>query len=260
MRPCLNRNLTESSSLEDRAEATFRIVKRPRILLVDDEPDVIEIVRHHLVRERYDVAVAADGEAALREVRKKLPDLVVLDVMLPGMDGLEVCRRLRSDPSTAAIPVLMLSAKGEETDAVVGLAHGADDYVRKPFGAKELVARIAARLRGAESGRSEDAKKVLRYGDMIVDSVKHEVGIEGKPVRLTMTEFKLLRQLVRNAGRAYSRNELLDAVLGEEAFVVDRNVDVHVASLRKKLGDYGRHLLTIRGLGYKFREHPEAPD
>ncbi|HET6203202.1 MAG TPA: response regulator transcription factor [Planctomycetota bacterium] len=235
-------------------------MKRPRILVVDDEPDVLELLRHHLARDRYEVATAADGETALKEARRKVPDLVVLDLMLPGIDGLEVCRRLRSDPATSSIPIVMLTAKAEETDAVVGLAHGADDYVRKPFGVKELVARIAARLRHAGAQAAEEGKKVLRWGDLVVDSIKHEVTLRDEPIRLTMTEFKLLRHLVRNAGRAYTRNELLDAVIGQDAIVVDRNVDVHVASLRKKLGPYGRHLLTLRGLGYKFREGPETPD
>jgi DNA-binding response OmpR family regulator len=231
-------------------------MKRPRILVVDDEPDLVELVRHHLARERYDVVTAGDGEAALREARHKVPDLVVLDLMLPGMDGLEVCRRLRADPRTAPIPIVMLTAKGEETDAVIGLAQGADDYIRKPFGVKELVARVAARIRAAEVRRAEDARKVTRYGDLTVDTLKHEVLIAGEPVRLTVTEFKLLRHLVLNPGRAFTRNELLDAVLGPDAFVIDRNVDVHVATLRKKLGDHGRHILTIRGLGYKMRENP----
>jgi DNA-binding response OmpR family regulator len=178
--------------------------------------------------------------------------------MLPGIDGLEVCRRLKSDARTGTVPIVMLTAKGEETDAVIGLAQGADDYIRKPFGVKELVARIAARLRAAEVRRDEDARKVAHYGQLTVDSVKHEVALGGKSIRLTVTEFKLLRHLVLNAGRAWTRNELLDAVLGPDAFVIDRNVDVHVATLRKKLGAFGKNIETIRGLGYKLRESPEA--
>jgi two-component system phosphate regulon response regulator PhoB len=234
-------------------------VKRPRILVVDDEPDLLELVRHHLARERYDVVTAADGEAALREATRRVPDLVVLDLMLPGMDGLEVCRRLRAEPRTATVPIVMLTAKGEETDAVIGLAQGADDYVRKPFGMKELVARIAARLRAAEMRRAEDARKVSRYGGLTVDSIKHEVTLRGKPIRLTVTEFKLLRHLVLSPGRAFTRNDVLDAVVGPDAFVLDRNVDVHVATLRKKLGPFGRNIETIRGLGYRLRESPEGP-
>ncbi len=233
-------------------------MQRPRVLVVDDEPDLLELVRHHLARERYDVVTAVDGRQALLEARRQVPDLVVLDLMLPGIDGLEVCRRLRTDPRTAHVPIVMLTAKGEETDAVIGLAQGADDYIRKPFGVKELLARVAARLRANEMRRDIDARKVARYGDLVIDTLKHEVTLREKQVRLTVTEFKLLRHLVLNPGRAFTRNELLDAVLGPDAFVIDRNVDVHVATLRKKLGAFGRHIETIRGLGYRMREQPVA--
>jgi two-component system phosphate regulon response regulator PhoB len=235
-------------------------MKKARILVVDDEPDLVELVRHNLVREHYEVATAGDGEAGLAEARRKLPDLIVLDLMLPGIDGLEVCRRLRSDSRTAHIPIVMLTAKGEESDAVIGLAQGADDYVRKPFGVKELVARIAVRLRAAQTKGPADPQKVVRFGELVIDSVKHEVMVSDEPVRLTVTEFKLLRHLVLNRGRAFTRNELLNAVLGGDVFVIDRNVDVHVGTLRKKLGEYGRHILTLRGLGYKFRETVASPD
>ncbi len=235
-------------------------MKKSRILVVDDEPDLVELVRHHLVREHYEVVTAGDGETGLAEARRRLPDLVVLDLMLPGIDGLEVCRRLRSDPRTTHIPIVMLTAKGEESDAVIGLSQGADDYVRKPFGMKELVARIATRLRAAEMRAPGEAQKVARFGELIIDSVKHEVMLAGQLIKLTVTEFKLLRHLVVNRGRAFTRNELLNGVLGQDAFIIDRNVDVHVATLRKKLGEYGAHILTIRGLGYKFRETPTSPD
>ncbi|MCK6478765.1 MAG: response regulator [Planctomycetaceae bacterium] len=231
-------------------------MKRPRILVVEDEPDLQELVRHNLARERYDVVTAGDGETALREAHRRIPDLVVLDLMLPGIDGLEVCRRLRTDPRTSSVPIVMLTAKGEETDAVIGLAQGADDYVRKPFGVKELVARVSARLRAAEVRRTDEGRKVSHYGDLTVDSLKHEVTVKGRAVELTVTEFKLLRHLVLNPGRAFTRNELLDAVLGPDAFVIDRNVDVHVATLRRKLGPFGKNIQTIRGLGYKLREAP----
>jgi len=235
-------------------------MKKSRILVVDDEPDLVELVRHHLVREHYEVVTAGDGETGLAEARRRLPDLVVLDLMLPGIDGLEVCRRLRSDPRTTHIPIVMLTAKGEESDAVIGLSQGADDYVRKPFGMKELVARIATRLRGADVRTPGETQKVARFGELVIDSVKHEVLLDGAPIKLTVTEFKLLRHLVVNRGRAFTRNELLNGVLGQDAFIIDRNVDVHVATLRKKLGEYGAHILTIRGLGYKFRETPTSPD
>jgi DNA-binding response OmpR family regulator len=231
-------------------------MKKARILVVDDEPDLVELVEHHLRRDHYEVATAPDGETALAEARRRVPDLIVLDLMLPGMDGLEVCRRLRADPRTKHIPILMLTAKGEESDAVIGLSQGADDYVRKPFGTKELLARIAARLRTSRDESPLEMQKVSRFGDLVIDPVKHEVCIDNRSIQLTMTEFKLLQYLVVNRGRAYTRNELLNAVLGQDAIVIDRNVDVHVATLRKKLGEYGNHILTIRGLGYKFRETP----
>ncbi len=233
-------------------------MKKPLILVVDDEPHLVDLLKHHLTREHYEVDVAKDGESAIAKARKRLPDLVVLDLMLPGLDGLEVCRRLRSEPRTEHVPIIMLTAKAEETDAVIGLAQGADDYVRKPVGMRELLARISTRLRAAAAQRAEEERKVLRFGDLVIDSVKHEVELKGESIRLTMTEFKLLRHLVRNAGRAFSRNDLLDAVIAPDTVVVDRNVDVHVATLRKKLGEYGPYIETIRGLGYKFREQPVA--
>jgi DNA-binding response OmpR family regulator len=229
-------------------------MNRANVLVVEDEPDLAQLLEHHLRREHYDVSTAADGERALAEARRRVPDLVVLDLMLPGIDGLEVCRRLRADPRTMHVPIVILTAKGEESDAVIGLAQGADDYVRKPFGAKELLARIAARLRENRGDSPLEMRKVARRGDLVIDPVKHEVTVGGNPVELTMTEFKLLHFLVVNSGRAYTRNELLNAILGRDAMVVDRNVDVHMAMLRKKLGASGNRILTIRGLGYKFRE------
>jgi len=232
-------------------------MKKARILVVDDEPDLVELVRHHLQREHYEVITASDGETALAEARRRVPDLVILDLMLPGIDGLEVCRRMRADSRMAHIPIVMLTAKGEESDVVIGLAQGADDYVRKPFGVKELVARVATRLRAAEL-QSAEVQKVVRFGELVIDAIKHEVLLSGEPVVLTVTEFKLLRHLVQNRGRAFTRNELLNAVMGADVYVIDRNVDVHVATLRKKLGAFGQNIVTLRGLGYKFRESPAA--
>lgn len=235
-------------------------MKRARILVVDDEPDLLELVRHHLAREHYEVVTAQDGESALFQTQRSMPDMIVLDLMLPGIDGLEVCRRLRADTRTSHIPILMLTAKGEESDAVIGLSSGADDYVRKPFGIKELVARVGARLRETRTRDTSETQKVLRFGELVIDAIKHEVSIEGVQLKLTVTEFKLLQHLVLNRGRAFNRAALLDVMVGTDTYVIDRNVDVHVATLRKKLGSYGHHILTLRGLGYKFRETPEAPD
>ena len=231
-------------------------MKRGLILVVDDEPDLLELVKHQLQKEHYEVTTAADGEVALAQARRQPPDHVVLDLMLPGIDGLEVCRRLRADPRTMHIPIVMLTAKGEESDAVIGLSQGADDYVRKPFGSKELLARIAARLRVSRGEAPVVAGRVVTFGDLVIDPVKHEVALAGKSIACTLTEFKLLHFLASNRGRAFTRNDLLNAVVGQDAIIIDRNVDVHVATLRKKLGGYGGHILTIRGLGYKFRETP----
>jgi len=226
------------------------------VLVVDDDPTVSDVVRRYLERAGLEVTLAADGPSALRAYESQRPDLVVLDLMLPGIDGLEVCRRLRADPRTMHVPIVMLTAKGEESDAVIGLSQGADDYVRKPFGSKELLARIAARLRSSRGELPVASGKVVTFGDLVIDPVKHEVTLAGASISLTLTEFKLLHFLVANRGRAFTRNELLNAVVGQEAIIIDRNVDVHVATLRKKLGGYGAHILTIRGLGYKFRETP----
>ncbi len=238
----------------------WSIMKKPYILVVDDEPDLCELVRHHLSREHYEVGVAHDGEAALSEARRRVPDLMVLDLMLPGIDGLEVCRRMKTEERTEHVPIIMLTAKAEETDVVIGLSQGADDYVRKPFGVRELVARISARLRAAEQKQRDQQQRVLRFGDLVIDSIKHEVALFDEPIKLTMTEFKLLRHLVASAGRAHSRSQLLDAAIAPDAVVIDRNVDVHIATLRKKLGSYGSNIETIRGLGYKFREVPVSSE
>jgi len=229
-------------------------MKKHLILVVDDEPDLVTLVQHHLSREHYRVETAHDGETALAKARANVPDLVILDLMLPGIDGLEVCRRLRSDSKTSQVPIIMLTAKAEETDAVIGLAHGADDYIRKPFGVRELIARVATRIRAAETHEPPIDRQVLRVGNLTIDSIRHEVTLEGQPIRLTMTEFKLLRQLASRPGQAFSRGQLLDLAIAPDAVVIDRNVDVHVATLRKKLGQHGSLIETIRGLGYKFSD------
>lgn len=227
---------------------------RRKILVVDDERDISDIVAFNLRREQYDVLTALDGESALVIAQREQPDLVLLDLMLPGIGGLEVCRRLRADTRTAQIPIVMLTAKGEETDAVVGLSQGADDYVRKPFGVKELMARVAAHLRARSRASEEDLPRVLRFGELEIDSDRFVASLETDQLPLTTTEFKLLRHLVARKGRVFARDELLDAVRGPDAIVTDRTVDVHVAAVRRKLGRYGRYLLTVRGVGYKFAE------
>ena len=230
---------------------------RKKILVVDDERDISDIVAFNLRREQYDVVTASDGESAVAAAQREQPDLVLLDLMLPGIGGLEVCRRLRADPRTAQIPIVMLTAKGEETDAIVGLAQGADDYVRKPFGVKELMARVAAQLRARTRAADDDLPRVVRFGDLEIDSDRFVATLAGTDVGLTTTELKLLRHLVAKRGRVFARNDLLDAVRGPDALVVDRTIDVHVAAVRRKLGAYGRYVITVRGVGYKFAEQPD---
>ena len=230
-------------------------MSRKKILVVDDEKDLVDILAFNLRREQYDVATAADGEKALESARRDPPDLVILDLMMPGIGGLEVCRRMRSDPRTSRIPVIMLTAKGEETDAVVGLSQGADDYVRKPFGVKELMARVAAHLRTQARAGENEHPKVIRFGDLVIDSDRFVATLKDSEIPLTTTEFKLLRHLVAKKGRVFARNDLLDAVRGPDAIVTDRTVDVHVAAVRRKLGEYGDYLVTVRGVGYKFAEN-----
>lgn len=227
---------------------------KPVILVVDDEKDIVEILTYNLQKDGFQVHSCGDGESALSKCRTLLPDLVILDVMLPGMDGVEVCRALRRDERTAAIPVVLLTAKGEESDVVLGLGVGADDYVAKPFSVKELVARVRALLRRRHREIEDEDRTVVRVGDLLVDSVRHEVVAGKKSVTLTLTEFKLLRFLATHAGRVFTRSELLDHVIGEDVYIVDRNIDVHVRSIRKKLGKLAAHIVTVRGVGYKFDE------
>jgi two-component system phosphate regulon response regulator PhoB len=222
------------------------------VLVIDDEKDLIELVRYNLEKDRFQVISATDGYKGLRLAKENHPDLVLLDLMLPGIDGLEICRTLKRDDETSVIPVIMLTAKGTEADIVAGLEMGADDYITKPFSPKVLVARVRAILR-RKASRGK-ATLPLQVDKLTLDSERHEVCIEEKPVTLTLTEFKLLRYFMERRGRVLTRDQILNAVLGDETVVVDRVVDVHITSLRKKLGDYGSYILTVRGIGYKFKE------
>jgi two-component system phosphate regulon response regulator PhoB len=226
---------------------------RDRILLVDDEEAILELLSYNLTKEGYSVTCAASGEDALKEARAQLPDLIVLDLLLPGVDGLEVCRRLKADAATSGIPVLMLTAKGEETDIVAGLELGADDYVTKPFSPRVLIARIRAVLRRkAQPPRGEaDAVKVH---DLMIHPGRHEVLVKDRPVELTHTEFRILHLLARRPGWVYTRAKVIDALRGAGYPVTDRSVDVHVVALRKKLGAGGKFIETVRGVGYRFKE------
>jgi two-component system, OmpR family, alkaline phosphatase synthesis response regulator PhoP len=228
------------------------IMAREKILVVDDEEDILELVRYNLSKERYRVSSALSGEIALQKAREERPDLILLDLMLPGLDGLTVCRQLKRDPLTSITPIVMLTAKGEEADIVVGLELGADDYIVKPFSPRVLQARIKAVLRRREHDDAEDAS--INIHDLSIYPARHEVLLEGVPITLTTTEFRILHFLARRPGWVFSRDKIINAVKGEDYAVTDRSVDVQIVGLRKKLGPAGECIQTVRGVGYKFKE------
>jgi two-component system alkaline phosphatase synthesis response regulator PhoP len=223
------------------------------ILVVEDEEDIRELLKYNLEKEGYQVFGAATGEAALKNVRDRLPDLILLDLMLPGLDGLEVCRRLKGEAQTRHLPIIMLTAKGEETDIVTGLELGADDYVTKPFSPRVLLARLRAALR-RRSLPLPPATAPLKADDLVIHPGRHEVLLKGQPIALTVTEFRLLHLLVRQPGWVFTRSQIVDEIHGDDYPVSDRSIDVQIVSLRKKLGTFGSHLETIRGIGYRFKE------
>jgi two-component system phosphate regulon response regulator PhoB len=225
----------------------------PRILVVDDEEDLAELVRYNLTRDGYQVECVGSGEDALKSVRRELPDLIVLDLMLPAVDGLEVCRRLKADAKTRDVPIVMLTAKGEDTDVVAGLEKGADDYIAKPFSPRVLGARVRALLRRNDARRQAERETTIDVHELSIHPGRHEVKLAGEPVDLTYTEFALLQFLARRPGWAYTRTQIVDAVKGEDYPVTERSVDVQVAGLRKKLGAFGSYIETVRGVGYRFR-------
>jgi len=222
------------------------------ILVIDDEPELVKLLDYNLTKAGYLVLSAKDGENGLAAARKHSPDAIILDVMMPGLDGWEVCKRMRTDPSTSAIPILMLTAKAEEGDRVLGLELGADDYVTKPFGVRELLARVKALLRRSEIATA--SPEVVKSGKIVIDSSRRTVTVSGKPVALTATEFNLLKSLAEKEGRVISREDLLSLARGDDVAVMDRTVDVHVAALRKKLGKQGEMIETVRGVGYRMKE------
>ena len=225
---------------------------RKQVLVVEDDPNIAELVLYNLEKNGYDVVVADDGEKGLALARKARPDFVILDLMLPGIDGIEVCQSMRRDPNLADLPIIMLTARTGETDVVVGLTVGADDYIPKPFSPSVLVARIKALARRTRN-RTE-SRPVIKYGSLSIDKAAHKVFVDGEDIYLTHTEFLLLLALAERPGRALSRSNLLDLAIGEDVFVIDRTIDVHVASLRKKLAACGDMIETVRGVGYRFSE------
>jgi two-component system alkaline phosphatase synthesis response regulator PhoP len=224
-----------------------------RILIVEDEEDVQELIRYNLEKNGYHAEVAPDGRAALEKARGGRWDLVLLDLMLPKVDGLQVCRTLKDDPQTAAIPVIMLTARGTEADIVAGLETGADDYIPKPFSPRVLLARIRAVLRRRQQPAPTESTRV-RVHDLEIDPGRHRVFVNDREVELTTTEFKLLQFLAARPGWVFTRYQIVDAVRGTDYPVTDRSVDVQIVGLRKKLGEAGPYIETVRGVGYRFRE------
>jgi phosphate regulon transcriptional regulator PhoB len=222
-----------------------------KVLVIDDEKDIVALLRYHLEKAGFQCLEGTDGATALRLVREHHPDLLILDLMLPGMDGLEICRQLRQDTATVRLPILMLTAKAEEVDRVVGLEVGADDYVVKPFSPRELVARVRAILRRAQEPADFSVRRV---GELEVDEARHSVTMQGTPVELTAKEFGLLCALIRANGRVLNREQLLEGVWGyaDAAEIESRTVDVHIRRLREKLGAAAKHIVTVKGVGYRF--------
>ncbi|TAH37279.1 MAG: response regulator transcription factor [Planctomycetota bacterium] len=232
-------------------------MKGKKLLLVEDDPDLLEVLRLTFENEGYQTVLAKNGEEALKLARRHDPDMVLLDIMLPGRDGIEVCREMRSDPSLKAMPVLMLTAKAEEADVVLGLGVGADDYMVKPARPRELLARVKTLLRRAQPRDPTVTDEVMVRGELVIDPVRFEVRAGEWRVRLTPTEFRLLQTLASHPGRVFRRNELLDHAVGSGVVVTERTIDTHIKSVRQKLERHGDWIETIRGVGYSFRDLAE---
>ena len=226
---------------------------KEKILVIEDDDDIQELVTYNLVREGYLVTSVTSGENGLESARRVVPHLILLDLMLPGMDGLETCRLLRGDHRTAGIPIVMMTAKGEESDVVTGLEVGADDYITKPFSPKVLVARVRNILR-RKTRETSDETSPVKIHELVIHPGRHEVLIKGKRLELTFTEFRVLQFLARRPGWVYTRQQIVDAVRGGDYAVTERSVDVHVVGLRRKLGALGKYIETVRGVGYRFME------
>jgi len=224
-----------------------------KILVVDDEEDILELIRYNLEKDGYQVFTAQTGETALETVKSEIPDLVLLDLMLPGVDGIEVCRQINSNSATRHIPVIMLTAKSEQMDVVIGLEIGADDYITKPFSPRVLLARVKAMLRRNRDNKSDDAESIVKYADLIIKQDQFIVLLENRQLDLTTSEFRILLLMARRPGWVYDRSQIVDTVHGEDYPVTPRSVDVHIASLRKKLGKSGNLIETVHGVGYRMK-------
>tara|TARA_B100000686_G_scaffold155154_1_gene162974 strand:+ start:68 stop:769 length:702 start_codon:yes stop_codon:yes gene_type:complete len=229
------------------------MMSRQSVLVVEDEEDIMEVIRFNLEKEGYEVHQALSGEKALQVIENNLPSLVLLDLMLPGINGLDLCRIFKQNDRTKAIPVIMLTAKSEDADIVAGLEMGAEDYITKPFSPRVLVARVRTILRRRESGVKDDSS-VIQVEGMQIHPGRHEVTMGDNVVDLTPSEFRILHYLARRPGWVYSRDQIIDAIRGHGYVVTDRAIDVQVVGLRKKLGDYGKFIETVRGIGYRFRD------
>ncbi len=228
---------------------------RMRVLVVEDEEDILDLIKYNLAKEGYEVTGVTSGERGLLEAKKRPPDLLILDLMLPGIDGMEVCRALKNDPKTAAIPVLMLTAKSEESDIVAGLELGADDYITKPFSPKVLISRVRTAIRRRTAAAvNRDETSVIRVHEIELHPGRHECRVKNKAVALTLTEFRILHFLARNAGWVFERDRIVEEVQGPDYPVTLRAVDVQIVGLRRKLGAAGKHIETVRGIGYRFRD------
>lgn len=223
------------------------------ILAIEDDDDILELIKYNLNKEGFNVSGVGSGEEGVQQARVNPPDLIILDLMLPGIDGFEVCRELRSDPKTAHIPLIMLTARGEEADIVAGLELGADDYIAKPFSPRVLLARIRTVLR-RKAKTNIDPETPIRIHDLFIHPGRHEVTIKGKPINLTLSEFRLLHFLAGRPGWVFTRYQIVNAIKGEDYPVTDRSIDVQVVGLRKKLGSYAKYIETVRGIGYRFKE------
>lgn len=223
------------------------------ILVVDDEEDILNLIEYNLYKYNYKVICVASGEQALEEIQKSLPDLIVLDLMLPGIEGLKVCQAVRQNSKTKEVPIIMLTAKGEEIDVVRGLEYGADDYITKPFSPKILLARIRAVLRRKENNKTGNSE-IVRIHEIEINPGRYQVTISGLPVNLTLTEFRILQFLSQRPGWVFTREQIIESVHGTNYPVTDRSVDVQIVGLRKKLGFQGQYIETVRGIGYRFKE------
>ncbi|MBN2018482.1 MAG: response regulator transcription factor [Candidatus Cloacimonetes bacterium] len=229
-------------------------MSKKTIAVVDDEPDIVELIQYHLEKEKYHTDAFYDGESFLEYLRHTIPDLVILDLMLPSIDGLEICRKIRANDSLKNIPIIMLTAKGTEIDKIVGLEMGADDYVVKPFSPRELVARVKAVLRRSGDKQKADHQNLIKYEDLVLDLDTYEARFKNEVIEFTTTEFKLLSIIMSHPGWVYSRNKLLDMLWGEDKVVLDRTIDVHIQKIRKKLGTVGDRIKSVRGVGYKLEK------